>query len=199
VRYLPLTLVLAAIAIPMGGCSDDEEPSPPGSADNPLPAQPQGPAPDQRSNEAPPAPEDGQAERPTPAETPGYQQLLEAQARRPAKRFTPCNLVTVSEASTIVGGTIQPPVEAPQGPTCIYRSPSGEYITVAVQAVPFKRMERQLRRPQRVAVSDRMASCGEYGKPMLYVQLPKSRVLTISAPCAVARQFATKAVARLTG
>lgn len=129
---------------------------------------------------------------------PGYQELVERQSGRPRGRFTPCNLVTKSQASEIVGAHVREPLEAPQGPTCIYRSEAGKsFITVAIQTVNFAKLRPQLRQPQRVDLAGRTAYCGQYGQPMLYLPLPRGRVLTIAGPCRVARQFAATALRQL--
>jgi hypothetical protein len=163
--------------------------APPGSPQNPLVGKPTLDTDRGRSNEASAA-TDGQ---------PGYQKLVERQTSRPASRFTPCNLVSRAQASSILSGPVMAPVEAPQGPTCIYRSRSGKaFITLAVLKMDLGRLKRQMHKPHAVGVAHRSGFCGTYGQPMLYVGLPHNRVLSIAAPCRVAKQFATRAVARLT-
>ena len=111
---------------------------------------------------------------------------------------SPCNLVTKTQAREIVGTPIQEPLEAPQGPTCIYRTQTGDgFVTLAVQTVDFRELKPQLQQPQRVAVSDRTAYCGQYGQAMLYLPLSRGRVLTVSGPCRVAKQFAATALRQL--
>jgi hypothetical protein len=129
---------------------------------------------------------------------PGYKKLVEQQSSKPEGRFTPCNLVSQAQAAAIVGGTIKPLVEAPQGPTCIYRSATGkQFITVSVQSADFARIKRQLHRRSEFSLNDATAYCGTYGQPMLYVPLSGGRVLSVAAPCGVAKQFAAKAIPRL--
>lgn len=147
--------------------------------------------------------------KPTPASTvassggasataPGYDELVADQTRTPKSRFTPCNLVTRSQAEAIIGGRIRPPIEAPQGPTCIYRSTSGDrFTTLEVQRLDFDTVRRRLRGRQRVVVSGRTAYCGTIGRPMLYVPVSGGRVLSVSGPCGIARRFAAKAAPRL--
>lgn len=135
-----------------------------------------------------------------PKNTPGpnYQQLLANQTTHPGNRFSPCNLVTASEARAIVGAPMQQPVEAPQGPTCVYRTRSGKrLISLAVQTTSFNQIKPQIRHRQQVAVSGRAAFCGVYGQPMLYVPLTRGRVLSITAPCATAKGFALRALPHL--
>jgi len=129
---------------------------------------------------------------------PGYQGLLKQQPRRPKTRFTPCSLVTQAEARAIVGEPVREPVEAPQGPTCVYRTQKGsEMITLAVQAADFKRAKGQLQQATRVGIRRLTGVCGQYGQPMLYVPVSQRRMLTVAAPCAVAKQFASTAVKQL--
>ena len=48
-----------------------------------------------------------------------------------------------------------------------------------------------------MSVANRSAFCGTLGAPVLYVELPKRRVLSVAARCEVGKQFATAAVRRL--
>ncbi|MEY2516198.1 MAG: hypothetical protein QOJ89_3556, partial [bacterium] len=110
----------------------------------------------------------------------------------------PCSLVTKSQARAILGTEIVEPLQAPQGPTCIYRSRSGrQFVTLAVQTVSFGRLAAQLRRARSVRVAGSTGSCGTYGRPVLYVPLARGRVLSVTASCDVATRFAAKAVPRL--
>jgi hypothetical protein len=128
-------------------------------------------------------------------EAPGYTKLLARQSKKPKSTFTPCNLVSPSQARAILGGEIQAPLEAPQGPTCIYRTKSGSsFVTVAVQSVKLSQLTRRMHGRRMVSVSERPAYCGVYGQPMLLAELPGDRVLTIGARCKVAKQFAARAV-----
>jgi hypothetical protein len=129
---------------------------------------------------------------------PGYQKLLEQQTRKPRSRFTPCNLVRRSEAAAILGVAVAPLVEAPQGPTCIYRASKGSgFITVSVQKAALSKLRKQVRHAKQVAVAERDSLCGTVGRPLLYVPLSSARVLVVTAPCQVARQFASAAVPRI--
>ena len=106
--------------------------------------------------------------------------------------------MTKAQAGAIVGAPLQDPLEAPQGPTCIYRSQDGKrFVTLAVQSVPFSKLKHQMHKRQQVAVSNKTAFCGMLGQPILYVPLSGSRVLSVAAPCQVARKFAARAVLRL--
>lgn len=129
------------------------------------------------------------------ADAPNYSKLLARQTKKPRSRFTPCNLVSPSQARAILGGEIQAPLEAPQGPTCIYRTKSGSsFVTVAVQTLKLDRAMKQLHDRRMVSVSEHPAYCGVYGQPMLYAGLSGGRVLTIGARCGIAKQFAAHAV-----
>jgi hypothetical protein len=208
VRLLCL-IALVLVAALLSACGGQSKPSPPGSPDNPLVARTT--ASDAttsgRVNEAASAGKKSgrsgaasEGATPKASEQPGYQKLVERQSSKPRSRFTPCNLVTKAQAGAIVGTPLQDPLEAPQGPTCIYRSQDGKsFVTLAVQSLPFSTLKRQMRKRQRVDVSNRTAFCGMLGQPMLYVSLSHGRVLSVAAPCKVARRFAATAVGRLTG
>jgi hypothetical protein len=129
---------------------------------------------------------------------PGYQKLLEQQTRKPVSRFTPCNLVRRSEAAAILGVAVRPLVEAPQGPTCIYRAAKGAgFITISVQKTALRKVRKQMRDAKPVAVAERDSLCGTVGRPALYVPVSGARVLVVTAPCQVARRFASAAVPRI--
>jgi hypothetical protein len=178
-------------AVALSACGGTEHSAaPPGSPQNPLVAKPTQETSRGRSNEA--SSQTGTQ--------PGYQKLVERQTSRPASRFTPCNLVSRSQARAILGGPVLAPVEAPQGPTCIYRSATGKsFITLAVLKMDIRRIQRQMHKPHAVGVSNRSGFCGTYGQPTLYVGLSHRRVLSVAAPCRVAKEFAARAVARLSG
>lgn len=180
-------LAVAAVAL-VAGCGDEAPAgSAPGSADKPLVAR----ATDSQAREP------GAARTHADASEPGYQKLLKRQSGRPTQRFTPC-LVTQAQARAIVGEPIQELQEAPQGPTCLYRTEKGKgLITIAVQNLDFGKLTRQLAQPTRVDVSSRTGFCGQYGQPVLHVRLSRERVLTVAGPCAVAKRFAARAVERL--
>lgn len=127
--------------------------------------------------------------------TPGYGSLLEQQKRHPDSRFTPCNLVSLKEATAIIGAKLEPPVEAPQGPTCIYQSRDGKhFVSISVEDGSYARMKRLLRKPSQVTTARGTGVCGE---SKLYVPLAGGRVLSIGGPCAIARQLALKAAPRV--
>ena len=190
-----LSLASAALAGCGGGPSASATPAP-GTPENPLVAQKAEPSADGGAQEPstssePPA----QGE---PSVTPGYGRLVENQASSPQSRFTPCNLVTENEAQSILGVPVRAPLEAPQGPTCLYRTRTGNgQIALAVQTADFGAIKRKLRSLRRVAVGDREAYCGTYGQPMLYLPLSSGRVLSVAAQCDVATSFATKALSHL--
>jgi hypothetical protein len=192
---LPGLIALVLATALLCACGGESKPTPPpGSPDNPLVATTPDATATGRSNEATSADKTS----PKAAEQPGYQKLVERQGRKPSSRFTPCNLVTKAQAHAIVGAPLQDPLEAPQGPTCIYRSRDGKsFVTLAVQTLEFSKLKRQIRKPHTVDVSNRTAYCGTYGQPMLYVPISSGRVLSVAAPCAVAKQFAITAVRRL--
>jgi hypothetical protein len=116
----------------------------------------------------------------------------------PRSASQPCSLVTKTQASAIVGAPIVAPLQAPQGPTCIYQAKSGKpYVTLAVQTVDFTKLRKQIRATRTVSIANRTAYCGTYGKPMLFLPVAGGRVLTIAAPCTIAQRFAAKAAPHL--
>jgi hypothetical protein len=214
VRLLSLIALSLTTAV-LTACGSSKPAPPVGTPERPLVAttpEQLAPTPAGRVNEATPtagkhaatpkgsatAPK-GSADGGTTATKPNYQALVERQkTTKPQSRFTPCNLVTRAQAQAIVGLPIEVPLEAPQGPTCIYRAQGHQdFITVAVQSLAISKLKRQIRQPRTVDVSNRKAYCGTYGQPMLYVPISSGRVLSIAAPCAVAKQFAITAVRRL--
>jgi hypothetical protein len=112
--------------------------------------------------------------------------------------LNPCTLVSLSEAAAITGGPIAGRVEAPLGPTCIYkRADSKADITLAVEPTSFARITHGMTKPTRVLVEGRGAYCGKLGVQMLFVPLPDGTVLNVTAPCAIAQRFAATALGRL--
>ena len=110
----------------------------------------------------------------------------------------PCKLVSRAEAQAILGRPIDNPVEAPLGPTCIYR-PIGakSFVTLTIESIDLAKALARVRNRTRVDVAGRTAYCGNYGQSMTFVQLTRGRVLTVTAPCAVGVRFAAKALPRL--
>jgi hypothetical protein len=188
VRRGSLTLALALTAASLAACGGDDErvSAAPGTPANPLAAV------------ADPTEAGRTTEPGSPAAQPGYQDLLASQTSAPQQRFTPCNLVTAKHARSIVGAPIDQPFEAPQGPTCIYRTQDGSsLITLAVQRADFRQIKPAIRGRRTLAVAGRDAFCGLHGQAMLYVPLSRGRILSIAAPCDVARDFAHEALRNL--
>lgn len=176
-------LVLALAAGLLAGCGGDADTAPPpGSPENPLVGK--------RTSDT----DEGAAR----SAEPGFDAIVKRQSRKPQLRFTPCNLVTKGRARTILGVPIEDPVEAPQGPTCVYRTQDGErFITLAVQSQPIGRLLRQLSDRRAVDVDGRTAYCGRFGQPLLHLPISSGRVLTVAARCATARRFAIDSLAGL--
>jgi hypothetical protein len=191
-RWALLAVVLVALAGAALGCGGDEpaSSSAPGTPGNPLVAEHSELAPSgARSNESGPADTSPQ---------PDYENLVDAQSSTPRSSFTPCNLVGATRAREIVGTALEPPLEAPQGPTCIYKSRDGKhFVTLAVQSLDFAAIKRDMRGRRHVAVADRSGYCGVHGQPVLYVPISGGRVLSVVGPCGLAREFAATAVERL--
>jgi hypothetical protein len=185
-RTTVAALLLSLLAL-LGACGESEPASkaPPGSPENPLQSQAR------HDGTDPDAPRGGK---------PNYRSLVDRQSGDPAERSSPCAFVTKRQAQEIVGSSLLDPVEAPQGPTCIYRDRGGKtFITVALQDEGFGALRDDVRRLRRVSVADRRAYCGVYGSPMLFLPLDGGRVLSVTAQCEVAMQFARSAVPRLDG
>lgn len=117
-----------------------------------------------------------------------------------AKTLDPCTLVTREEAQAILGKPVGNPVDAPQGPTCVY-SVSGAKapVTLAVQALHFSTVKPQSQLQDRItlSVAGHTAYCGVAGTPTLIVPLSAGRFLSVAAPCPIAASFAAKALGRI--
>jgi hypothetical protein len=117
-----------------------------------------------------------------------------------AKTINPCTLVTHEEAQAIVGKPVGEPVDAPQGPTCIYSVQGAKApVTLAVQALHFSTVKPQSQLQDRITLSiaGHSAYCGVAGTPTLIVPLSAGRFLSVVAPCPIAASFATKALGRI--
>ncbi len=113
-------------------------------------------------------------------------------------QLNPCSLVTMSQAQAFAGTAISSRFEAPQGPTCIYRpAKAANEITLAVESIAAAQVTSHLSQRQKVTVAGRTAYCGKLGRQLLVVPLSSGQLLSISAPCSVARQFAEAALGRL--
>lgn len=129
---------------------------------------------------------------------PAYQSLVDKQTKHPQTRFSPCNLVTADQAQAVLGARMQMPIEAPQGPTCIYRTQTGKSLVgVSVQTIDFNQVKPLMRQRHSISVASHSGVCGTYGQSMLYVPLSRGRVLSISAPCDIAKGFAVRALPHL--
>src|SRR5450755_3791910 len=90
----------------------------------------------------------------------------------------------VRGAGNLIGGPIAAPVEAPQGPTCIYRPIRAKrVITLSVQSLEFARLKAQIHDLRPVMVLGRTGYCGSYGQPTVFVPLSSGRVLDVTASC----------------
>jgi hypothetical protein len=109
----------------------------------------------------------------------------------------PCALVSKATAQAVVGARIVSRTEAPLGPTCIFKTARGGQITIAVEQMSFSAVARELGKRKSVKVAGRPAYCGTRGMQTLFVSLNNGGVLNVTAPCAVARRIAAKALPRL--
>ena len=176
-------ILVAAMATVLLACcgGSGSTPAPPGSPDNPVHAKAE-PGSETATNL-----------------DPNYRKLVERQSRKPRSRFTPCNLVSKARARAIIGAPIGEPIEAPLGPTCIYRSRDRKtFVTVAVPSLKFSDVKRQIvHKREPVKIGHRTAYCASVGRPTLYVPLSRGRVLSVVGPCPVATRFALTAVKQL--
>ncbi len=110
----------------------------------------------------------------------------------------PCTLVSRAQAQTILGKAVGSPVEAPLGPTCIYRPVGAKrFVTLTVESIDFARVRAQIRNRTQLDVAGRTAYCGVYGQPTVFVPLASGRVLAVTASCAIGAKFAAEAVSQL--
>lgn len=202
-RRLPILIALVAATAFLAACGGDK-PAPKGTPDHPVAAKPtpEGTsAPDgTRLNEAGGPDAEATADGAAAAKTqPGYSKLLSRQSSKPKKRFSPCTLVSKAQARAIVGYQITDLVEAPQGPTCIYqgKQPQAGFVTLAVQPQPFAALKKAMRRREAVDVGAKAAYCGMSGRPLLVAAVGQGRVLSVAAPCKIAKRFAKTAIAHL--
>lgn len=225
-RLILLPLLAGCLLAACGGSEDDNAKGPPGSENNPLVALPNPtgtrtpPVADPATESTRGAGDTAAGTRPTSTRTqqgtvaakPSTAAAAKSntagkavrpkterkQKALPASASRPCSLVSETQATAIVGAPILEPLEAPQGPTCIYQTKSGKpYITLAVQTVNFAKLRRQVRNTRAISVANRTAYCGTYGKPMLFLPVTGGRVLSITASCGVAQRFAAKAAPHL--
>lgn len=119
--------------------------------------------------------------------------------RSTVTKFNPCSLVSASEAQAITGVALTGRVEAPLGPTCVYKlGGSKGDITLAVEALSLSQVAHQMVKPQTLIVGHRHAYCGRLGTQMLFAPVGRGKLLNVTAPCAIARRFAALALTRLT-
>lgn len=210
---LPLLAVVALFtaASAAGGGGKDQ----PGSTSNPLVAVPNPATTRVPSNEGPVASEPRRPD-PTPSDPSTSTRTQQGstalhrgkpmvaapetprqQKDQPTSASRPCSLVTKDEAQEILGAPIVEPLQAPQGPTCIYRAKSaGHHITLAAQDASIDELQRRLSGARAVSVNGRAAFCGTLGGPVLYLPLSDRRTLVVAASCEIARRFAALALAR---
>jgi len=115
-----------------------------------------------------------------------------------AKPPNPCAFVGAAQAQAIAGGLIKAQIAAPLGPTCIYKlSGSRPDITLAVESMSLPQVARQMRKTTQLSIGGHTAYCGTLGREMLFLSLSGGRVLNVTAPCALARQFAAAALSHV--
>jgi len=176
--------LLAAAAL-VAGCGGSDAPQR-ASATASAPGRLTPTTPDGRSNEA--------------AASDATQLTSATGERTDVRRQRPCSLVSTARAKAIFGRAVRKPVEAAQGPTCIYRTRGGNaLVTVSVQSQDFRALSRKLAQSSKLRIADRTAYCGTYGQPMLYADVAGGYVLSVAGSCELAKQFASAALPKLTG
>lgn len=114
-----------------------------------------------------------------------------------ADPIRPCSFVSGSEARAITGNAVQVSAGM-QGPTCIYEMRRAHrQVTVAVQPTRIAGLRRHARSATRASVRGRTGWCLRYGSTSLAVPLSGGRMLSVSAPCKLAKRFASRALGRV--
>lgn len=109
----------------------------------------------------------------------------------------PCRLVSVHEASSILGASVEQ-TEAPLGPTCIMKVDSQkQVITLAVEAVSVKTQVKNMHEVQTAVVGGHQTYCGKLGSSQFYLNLGGGKAIAVTAPCPVARALAATALSHL--
>jgi hypothetical protein len=109
----------------------------------------------------------------------------------------PCALVSRAQARGILGKLVSAPIEAPLGPTCLYRAGSGVLVTVALDPIDIRTIKAHLHNRSQVKIGRHTAYCGTYGQTTTFVPFASGQTLTVSAPCMVGFRFAEAALSRL--
>jgi hypothetical protein len=110
----------------------------------------------------------------------------------------PCALVSTATARAVIRARILSRIEAPLGPTCIFKLAHSRQITIAVeQQVSLSSVTKTLGKRKTVTVAGRPGYCRTRGLQTLFVSLHSGGVLNVTAPCPVAKRLAAKALTRL--
>jgi|GEM_PF-4201870 len=116
-------------------------------------------------------------------------------ATAPQSQSAPCTLVSARQASAILGAPVRAPATAPQGPTCVYRTKDGRgFVTLSLRQASLSSLVARTGRRQRLTLAKHAAYCGNYGQQMLYAQAGRGFVLSVAAPCGIAKRFAERAL-----
>lgn len=125
----------------------------------------------------------------------------ETMAEEAQQSEKPCTLVTADEAAAVFGESIRAPVEAPMGPTCLYRTNAREdFVSVALPTIDGEHRQQMLHGLERVDVDGLKGYCGPAEHSNLLVPLTDDRVLTVNGGgggCEVAKAFALKALGHI--
>lgn len=113
----------------------------------------------------------------------------------------PCKLVTAAEASAIFDAEVSKPVEAPLGPSCIFRSGAREdFVSVSLQRMDKRHLAPLIEEREKLAVGELTGYCGPGEGSNLLVPLSGGQVLTVeggTGGCDLSKAFALKALGRI--
>jgi hypothetical protein len=116
-----------------------------------------------------------------------------------AKGLNPCTLVSHAQAQTATGTALHEGIEAPLGPTCIFRPRgAGAEITLALELAKLGQASQALHAPRRFTIEGRAAFCAQGPQHTLVLSVRPGQVLTVTAPCKAAVRLASIVVGRLT-
>jgi hypothetical protein len=116
-----------------------------------------------------------------------------------AKGLNPCTLVSHAQAQTATGTALHEGIEAPLGPTCIFRPRGdGAEITLALELAKLGQASQALHAPRRFTIEGRAAFCAQGPQHTLVMSVRPGQVLTVTAPCKAAVRLASIVVGRLT-
>jgi hypothetical protein len=116
----------------------------------------------------------------------------------PAPTTNPCRYVTAAQAAKILRVRSVSESEAPLGPTCIFKAKGTKVeVTLAVEVLRLKAELHAMKNVSRTKIAGRTTYCGKLGSSLLLAPVTSSSVLVVTAPCGVARSFASIALSHI--